>query len=214
MKHNKFFKEMLHNSHRDRRYGNKNKYKPIIVNKILISLLDILVKICEKNDIKCILAHGTLIGHYFNKKMLPWDDDIDLVLIGDSIKNFLQLNKIQNKYFIIEINPNYINRSKNDRMNVIDARIICKHTGYFIDVTFLTINNKYSKEQNKTVINCKSPHYYFLDDFLPLNKDEFEGINVYVPNKIEKVLQYEYGKKVFLPRFNNWIFKDDEWKKI
>lgn len=214
MNPNKFFKQMLHNPHLDRRYGHKGNYESKIVNKILISLLNILVKICEKQDIKCILAHGTLIGYYFNKKILPWDDDIDLVLIGDSIKKFLKLNKIQNKYFIIEVNPHYINRSPSDIVNVIDARIICKQTGYFIDITFLTINNKYSTEQKKTVINCKSPHYYFLDDFLPLKKDHFEGINVYVPNKIEKVLQYEYGKKVFLPQFKNWIFKDNEWKKF
>jgi len=96
-------------------------------------------------------------------------------------------------------------------IEVIDARFISKLFGFFIDITFLTKNEIYTKKYKKIVINCKSPHYYFLDDFLPLKKDKFEDIELYVPNKIENVLVYEYGKKVFLPKFQNWIFKDNLW---
>ena len=210
----KYFREMLISPHLDKRFGSMySNYDKKTVRKILISLLNILVKLCKQHDIKCIIAHGTLIGHYFNKCILPWDNDIDVVLIGDSITKFMKLNKIQNKYFLIDINPHCLNRSPQDRLNVIDARVICKQTGYFIDVTFLTPNVGYSKDQNKVVVNCKSPHYYFLDDFLPLKEDKFEGIDVYIPNKIEKVLEYEYGKKVFLPRFEGWVFKDGEWSR-
>jgi len=211
----KYFYEFPTKKHLDRRFEKPMiKYpKEFIINNLKF-LLKKFVEICEENDIKVIIAHGGLIGYYFNKKMLPWDDDIDIVLFGDDINKFLKLDlkKINNnKFFMLDINPNCINRSPLDRINVIDARFISKLFGFFIDITFLTKNEIYTKKYKKIVINCKSPHYYFLDDFLPLKKDKFEDIELYVPNKIENVLVYEYGKKVFLPKFQNWIFKDNLW---
>jgi phosphorylcholine metabolism protein LicD len=179
-------------------------------------MLKVFINICEFNNIKPVLAHGGLIGHYFNNKMLPWDDDIDLVLIGKSINNFLRLDlkKINsNKHFFLEINPNSLNRNINDRVNIIDARFISKKYGFFIDITFLTENKGLTKKQGKNIINCKSPHYYFLEDFYPLKKEKFEEMEIYIPNKIKNVLSYEYGNKVFLPKYRNWIFKDNLWQR-
>ena len=213
----KYFKELPSINHIDRIYGNPRiKFTKKFIIENLKIMLNVFINICENNDIKPVLAHGGLIGHYFNNKMLPWDDDIDLVFIGESINNFLRidLKKINlNKYFFLDINPNSLNRSIKDRVNVIDARFISKQYGFFIDITFLTENKILTKKHGKVVINCKSPHYYFLDDFLPLKKEKFEEMEIYVPNKIVNVLSYEYGKKVFKPKFKNWIFKDNLWQR-
>ena len=106
-----------------------------------------------------------------------------------------------------------MNRNINDRVNIIDARFISKKYGFFIDITFLTENKGLTKKQGKNIINCKSPHYYFLEDFYPLKKEKFEEMEIYIPNKIKNVLSYEYGNKVFLPKYRNWIFKDNLWQR-
>lgn len=215
-RNNKYFKELPYKNHIDRRFGKPNlKFtKNFIINNLYF-LLKKLSDICKENDIKLVIAHGTLIGHYFNKKVLPWDDDIDVVLVGESIQKFIKLNtkELSNQYFLLDINPNCINRNINDRKNVIDARLISKQFGFFIDITFLTLNKFMSGKNKKTIVNCKSPHYYDINDILPLKEDKFNGIDIFVPNNIEKVLISEYGINVLKPKYKNWIFRDNEWKR-
>lgn len=199
----KFFNEMKNNAHYDIDYGK------IVNNKDLINelkyLLNILVNECNKIDVKIVIMHGTLIGWYFNKKILPYDNDIDVVILQEDIVKFIQLDKLENDEYIIKVNPNFINRSTKDRDNVIDARIISKKCGCFIDITFLTTDIK-------DYYHCKSPHYYKTEFIEPLKKDNFETIPIYVPNKYLFCLFQEYGKKVIYPYYKNWIFNGKEWK--
>ena len=44
--------------------------------------------------------------------------------------------------------------------------------------------------------------------------NKFNGIDIYVPNNINKVLISEYGINVLKPKYKNWIFRDNEWKRI
>ena len=48
---------------------------------------------------------------------------------------------------------------------------------------------------------------------VPLKKDTFENLDIYVPNKYLFCLFQEYGKKVILPTYKKWVFKNNEWKK-
>lgn len=204
----KFFHEHPNYPHLDKRFYNPQFNYKMYTNKILRGLLLVLSRICLNNDVKCVIMHGSLIGYYFNQHILPWDDDIDIIILEDDLPRFLRI-KHNSKFHLFEINPNFRNRSPQDRENVIDARLICKKTGIFIDITFLTYNKVKIGQ-----VNCKSPHYYKIEDILPLRKVEFEGCNVYVPNNIETVLVSEYGKRVLKPRFKNWIFSDGSWVRF
>jgi len=77
-----------------------------------------------------------------------------------------------------------------DSSNKIDARIISKRNGIFIDITFLTKTN-----MRFGYINCKSPHYYKFIDILPLKKTIFEGCELYVPNNYKKMFNTRIWKK-------------------
>ena len=207
VKSDKFFWEHPIRKHLDLQYG-KKKLNKNDIHKELKFLLKESTQLFEKNNIKAIIMHGSLIGWYFNKKILNWDDDIDISIADEkSIKNLLKLDRYQTKDFIIKINPNYKNRNINDRRNVIDARIISKRNGVFIDITFLSQLNNY-------IINCKSPHYYKKTNIFPLKKDIFENCNVYIPNNFKSCLIQEYGSNVFNKRYENWIFKNNDWIKI
>jgi len=200
----KFFTEMKGHAHYDKKYG-KLVEKDVLISelKMLLRKLSIL---CKDSDVKLMIMHGTLIGWHFNKKILPYDDDIDVCVLEDDVLKFIKMDGYEDEDSIIKINPNFANRNPNDRDNVIDARIISKNCGVFIDITFLTgvVDNHYT---------CKSPHYYMKNMIIPLKKDNFEDCEIYVPNQYKYCLYQEYGKNVLKPEYKKWIFKNDIWVK-
>ena len=195
----KFFNEGI-NPHLDARFENiNNNY---IIHDQLIKLLKFFSNYCNSKNIKFILAHGGLIGYKFNKKLLPWDDDIDVIMLNDE---FLKLTNYENDNFLIEINPYSQNFSIFDIKNKISGRVICKKTGLFIDITNYYID--------KNLIKCKDGHSFKYNDIFPLIKTQFENIDIYVPNNIDNILIKEYGKKVLLPKYKNWHFINNQWIK-
>lgn len=199
----KFFNELKDNNHLDKRYGviglsNKEKHDS------LIKILKFFNNYCLKNNIKPIIMHGSLIGLYFNNSILPWDDDIDIILIDDSID---KIKNYETDNYIIEVNPFSKNRSKKDINNVIDARVISKNTGIFIDITFFY---KYI-ENGVHKLTAKDTHTYNYNDICPIKKSIFCGESIYIPNNVKKCLIQEYGKNVLLPKYKNWIFKNNKW---
>lgn len=59
--------------------------------KVLIDLLKCFDKICRDNGIKYSLIGGSLIGAIRHKGMIPWDDDIDVILIHSEYKKLLKV---------------------------------------------------------------------------------------------------------------------------
>jgi len=196
---------MKNNAHYDLKYGKIVENNELIME--LKKLLITLTTICNEKKIKIIIMHGSLIGWHFNKKILPYDNDIDVCILEEDIIKFIKCDGIENDDYIIKVNPNFINRSQKDRDNVIDARIISKNCGVFIDITFLT------SVHNSNCYSCKSPHYYKKDNIKPLIKDTFEDCDIYIPYLYKYCLFQEYGQNVLKPNYKNWIFKNNKWIK-
>lgn len=103
----------------------------------LVTIYQEFIDICDKQDIKPIIMHGSLIGWYFNRKMLPWDTNINISVIGKSTDSFIQLDGYETDTLKIWINPNIQNRIPN-KTNNIDAKIIDKNNNQtVINITFL-----------------------------------------------------------------------------
>lgn len=51
-----------------------------LIWKSELETLDVIFDICEKLDLRCYLAYGTLIGAVRHRGFIPWDDDVDLVM--------------------------------------------------------------------------------------------------------------------------------------
>ena len=132
----------------------------------LLLLFNYFIDICDNNEIKPIITHGSLIGWYFNRKVLPWDTNINISFIGKSIDNFLNLdiNKLNNNNgrFHIWINPNMKDRTPNYLKNdMIDAKIIDLNNRYnTIQITFLyqSIDNYFKENviKNLEVVNTST----------------------------------------------------------
>lgn len=215
MKQKKYFNE-VHECYDTRYFKSKqtNIDKSIILKKILIEFTQLM----DEYSVKVIITHGTLMGWVFNKKILPWDKDVDVCVF---YKDLVKMNEIvyNNDSYILDINPNFIyndtkNKSYNDNneTNKIDARFICKNTGMYIDITALRCY------KNKLLFT-KCPHIYKLNDICPLKRDTFEDCKIYVPNKYIHLLIMEYGNQFIKQKtnkipYNSYIFTNDNWHVI
>ena len=193
----KFFNELKNNNHLDIRYGKNNLSKNNIQTQLKILLFET-VNIFNIIDIPCIIMHGSLIGWYFGKKMLPWDDDIDIVILDEHREKLKTLHGYQNNNILIEVNP-VIDTIQRDPSNIIEARIICKNTGVFIDITNLSKGNIFHIGPSKTNVISKTfylnKQYTNNDTFLfkpvSYNFDDHFDIRYHLisGNKIEIIIK-------------------------
>lgn len=143
------------------------------------------------------INHGTLLGWWWNRRILPWDSDID-AQVSQPTMTFLasyynmsvfhyQTPRIpEGRDYLLEINPFY-DKPKGDGLNAIDARWIDTESGLFIDIT--------SVRKMDGSWACKDGHKYKEDDIWPLRESRFEETSVKIPNHYAEVLTEEYGKE-------------------
>lgn len=79
----------------------------------MVEILDYFAEICRQNDITWWMSSGSLLGTARHEGFIPWDDDIDVVMLK---KDYLRLEKIlssldDDKYFFQSVRTDieYIN---------------------------------------------------------------------------------------------------------
>lgn len=81
-------------------YDVSEKHKKIWA--IELDLLWELLRVCQKHDIKCSLAFGSLIGAVRHKGFIPWDDDFDVMFERTEYEKLLSVgpNEFKHPYFL------------------------------------------------------------------------------------------------------------------
>ncbi|OTB13011.1 hypothetical protein K445DRAFT_304717 [Daldinia sp. EC12] len=178
------------------------------------------------------LAHGTLLGWWWNGRVMPWDYDLDvqmptatLTYLGRYFNRTLhdyrfldgeqgqgQRNLYINKTYLLDVNPYHTDLTRGNGANVIDARWIDVDTGLFVDITGLAERDAAGAPG---VWSCKNAHKYRTRDIYPLRRTEFEGVPALVPFAFDKILTDEYGAKSlvntewaghrWVPELKKWI---------
>ncbi|KAL9031682.1 MAG: hypothetical protein Q9196_000315 [Gyalolechia fulgens] len=146
------------------------------------------------------IFHGTLMGWWWNRKIMPWDTDIDVHVTEDTLVFLASYYNMtvhtvgttfapRGKKYMLEINPKYINPSPGDYLNTIDARWIDMLSGVFIDITAV-----HPKPKHPGAMFCKDGHRYREADLFPLRDSVFEDRPVKIPYNYAELLQEEYGR--------------------
>ena len=132
----------------------------------LVGMLKIVAKICEEQNIKWWLSSGTLLGAARHKGFIPWDDDIDIVLLKNDYKKLEQiLCNYQNDEFVFH----------------------CQKT----DVDYVNIFGKFRKKEGN--VNSQSRRYAYYKwrgiglDIFAIEKTNY--LSVYIANYCMKFLK-------------------------
>lgn len=170
-------------------------------------LPDIFKKAFKNTELKCV--RGEIIRIYYGSTPLQLDIfpiDFTEKKMNDEEKRVL-LRKIEKYHALLGCNWNNLWKQKKvTPMSYEEMRELFART-----VTSKTISKKEAKETKPAIIlNAESPQRYVFDyDMIfPLKKRQLFGIDVFVPNRIEKILSAYYGDYFSFP--NNIHHKHDD----
>lgn len=108
-----------------------------------VDILDKVVSVCEKYNLKYYLAYGTLIGAIRHKGFIPWDDDIDIWMFREDYDKFAEIapKELGNPYFYQDRNtdkeyPYHFAKVKANGTELLQSstRELKIHNGIYIDI--------------------------------------------------------------------------------
>lgn len=181
--------------------------------EIIIDILKYIDDICRKNNLKYSLIGGSLIGAIREKGIIPWDDDIDIVMSKEDYDTFERIVlKKQHPYYKL-LNNCVDNKYPITYAKMIDSRTIVKEPhaididnyGAFVDifVNHNAPNNKLLQriQYFKIMFWQKLVGGYLLNDNY-FNKEK--GIK-----KVRTIISKKIGIKKILKHYTKNITKYD-----
>lgn len=160
-----------------------------------------ITQLFKKHNIPHWMDCGTCLGAYRYRGIIPWDEDIDIAVLRsdfDNVKNALK--ELDPKKYIA---CDWSSRDKEKSY----LMLWMKDSGRVLDIYCFDLDEE-KGELHAIVsnIDChlmaekwKIRERRFVrsmpyDQVFPLKKTEFDGLEVYVPNRTKEYLQQIYGK--------------------
>ncbi|KAJ4144407.1 hypothetical protein LMH87_003291 [Akanthomyces muscarius] len=176
---------------------------------ILRSLIRSYLETMQAKGVETWLAHGTLLGWWWNAQVMPWDYDLDVQVSIETMEwlaanlngteythapnqemEMPPIDASHNRTYLLDINPHYIDLTSGGGHNIIDGRWIDMDSGMFVDITVL---REHPFQQGPGVWSCKNGHQYTAQDLWPLRVTEFVGTHARIPHNVEQILSKEYS---------------------
>ena len=202
-------------------YVIKNNGKEVITVRDLqlevLSIMDEIHRVCEKNNIKYGLMAGSALGIVNYKGFIPWDDDIDVCVERKDWNRFIEALKKDlsddfyfqcfetDKKFNVINGPTMKVRKKGTYIKEVNRLLKnrCKGDGIFVDVIIYDniCENKFIDEVNRTVIKLIMPILVLLDN-IHINPIHLKKFVVWFSNRYSR--KYENSKLISQPISVPW----------
>lgn len=186
--------------------------------RVLGGLIRSYLAIMDALGVEKWLAHGTLLGWWWNGRAMPWDYDLD-VQVSNATMAWMaaRLNGSRHAFagatYLLDINPHHADLTRGDGMFLIDARWVDTANGMFVDITALRQRDPCDRDR----WSCKNMHHYATRDLWPMRLTRFEGAVARVPYALEKILVDEYGSQsLVVEEFegHRWDRDVKEWVRM
>lgn len=124
----------------------KDRIDDAVLRRLQLTQLDILdeiVRICERHDIRYYLVGGTLLGAVRHKGFIPWDDDLDIAMPREDYIKFCELCKteLDSGYFLHNIDSDEQYwlifgkiRKKGTKIGEEGLKQLNTHKGIYVDI--------------------------------------------------------------------------------
>lgn len=158
--------------------------------KVLKEELVFIDKVCQEKNLKYFVYYGSLIGAVRHHGMIPWDDDIDIIMPRNDYEKFLEYfkNNDTGNYTIVSNDtdfsvPYLISRVSDNRYHLEFSKTFQHEVGIFIDIyPFDGMGN------HKFIANIHGGFLYFLRKFFYVKFQTYYPKGRYVKNFFLKVL--------------------------
>lgn len=133
---------------------------------IQIEILDELNRYCKKNNINYFIIAGTLLGAVRHKGYIPWDDDIDVVMLRNDYERFMKEYDSCQYYIASSDRLNgyslpFIKLCKKDTLTLEFPKIMSCELGINIDI-FPVDNVPDSGSEQDKLLRVNDKYKYWL----------------------------------------------------
>jgi len=171
--------------------------------KKMTNILKVFVGICTKHNIKnWWVVAGTLIGTVRHAGWIPWDGDVDLAMMEEDYNKFKKvvqkelpkgmwyqspatdsLYTVKGMHKLRDLNSCYLHKNRTWKWQ----------SGLQIDIFIYKEIKRHGRNYIKPDHLMHDIKTYASDLVLPPRQMKFEGIDVNVPNKVQKYCKKNFG---------------------
>jgi hypothetical protein len=198
---------------------------------VLRNLIQSYLSIFDDLGIETWIAHGTLLGWWWNGAIMPWDYDVDVQVTNYTLAWLADnMNRTEHAYSVSSLSSSSSSalEGSEDAADGIEADVTTNR--YLLDINphydeihrdrRNVIDARWIDMQNGMFIDItgvrersldspgrwsdKNNHHYESADLWPMRFSEFEGARARIPYNFEKILVDEYGQKCLVM---------EEWKR-
>lgn len=175
-----------------------------------LTLLERCLIVCanlfNEHNMEASIFYGTLLGFYREKKVIPYDNDIDFIMDESHFDKVKALAKyLKTKKHDLQM----IIRSEKGQLIKLIYR--CPETGKKVKGDIFLFQREYTKKGSQAYITYEK-HSFQWEHIVPFKRDVMYGVSIWVPQNIPKVLETQYGPNYMIPnphskgRYSVWNY--------